>query len=129
MSSRRDRRRKKGSRNRSNKKNQEEKKRQVLGAAGSVTQEETQEQEKYLELHKYLKELRKFVLAEGKKDPTLKSTIGDYRRGITKCIGQLREGQGTAANRGQVCLPPQLITVSMSSSDHIIGNRDSRHSS
>lgn len=80
---------------------EEEKRRQALGARG-VTQEEVKEQERYLELHKYMKELRKFVLSEGKKDPALKSTIGDYRRGITKCIGQLREGQGTVANKGQV---------------------------
>lgn len=88
---------------------EEERKRQTIGGSRGVTQEEIKEQEQYLELHKYLKELRKFVLAEGKKDPTLKSTIGDYRRGITKCIGQLREGQGTAANKGQVSLPLQCF--------------------
>jgi nucleoporin GLE1 len=83
---------------------EEEKRRQTLGARGN-TAEEIKEQEQYLELHKYLKELRKFVLAEGKKDPALKSTVGDYRRAITKCIGQLREGQGNLANKGQVCFP------------------------
>ncbi|GAM41522.1 hypothetical protein TCE0_042f14703 [Talaromyces pinophilus] len=81
---------------------EEAKKQQTLGGARGVTREEIREQEQYLELHKYLKELRKFVLAEGKKNPALKTTIGDYRRAITKCIGQLREGQGTAANKGQV---------------------------
>lgn len=86
---------------------EEAKKQQTLGGVRGVTQEEIKEQEQYLELHKYLKELRKFVVAEGKKDPTLKTTIGDYRRAITKCIGQLREGQGTAANKGQVRLPLQ----------------------
>lgn len=80
---------------------EEEKRRQKLGAKNNTT-EEIEEQGRYLELHKYMKELRKFVLSEGKKDPALKSTVGDYRRGITKCIGQLREGQGTLANKGQV---------------------------
>lgn len=96
---------------------EEEKKRRTLGGAQGVTQEELEEQEKYLELHKYLKELRKFVVAEGKKNPTLKSTIGDYRRGITKCIGQLREGQGTAANKGQVRCHYNCLTLSQSNSD------------
>ncbi|EED24176.1 RNA export mediator Gle1, putative [Talaromyces stipitatus ATCC 10500] len=81
---------------------EEEIRRQTLGAGGGISQEEVKEQERYLELHKYMKELRRFVLAEGKKDPALKSTVGDHRRAITKCLGQLREGQGTAANKGQV---------------------------
>jgi nucleoporin GLE1 len=79
-----------------------EKQRQSLGA-NINTEQEIKEHEQYLKLHKYLKELRKYVLAEGKKDQTLKDTIGDYRRAIIKCIGQLREGQGAVANRGQVC--------------------------
>jgi nucleoporin GLE1 len=90
---------------------EEAKKQQTLGGARGVTREEIREQEQYLELHKYLKELRKFVLAEGKKNPALKTTIGDYRRAITKCIGQLREGQGTAANKGQVRLPLQWSRI------------------
>ena len=108
---------------------EEEKKRQTLGGARGVTQEEIKEQEQYLDLHKYLKELRKFVLAEGKKNPTLKSTIGDYRRGITKCIGQLREGQGTAANKGQVRLSLQCLTLLHRVLTNIIGSRDTRYTS
>ncbi|QKX55946.1 uncharacterized protein TRUGW13939_03045 [Talaromyces rugulosus] len=78
-----------------------EKQRQTLGA-NINTEQEIKEHEQYLELHKYLKELRKYVVAEGKKDQTLKNTIGDHRRAIIKCIGQLREGQGAIANKGQV---------------------------
>lgn len=79
-----------------------EKQRQSLGAKIN-TEQEIQEHQQYLELHKYLKELRKYVLAEAKKNQTLKDTIGDFRRAIIKCIGQLREGQGAVANKGQVC--------------------------
>lgn len=82
---------------------EDEKRRQSLGA-NINSEQEIEEHQRYLELHKYLKELRKYVQAEGKKNQTLKDTIGDYRRTIVKCIGQLREGQGTAANKGQVCV-------------------------
>ncbi|KAH8697372.1 putative RNA export mediator Gle1 [Talaromyces proteolyticus] len=78
-----------------------EKRRQTLGVQVN-TEQEVKEHERYLELHKYLKQLRKYVLDEAKKDQALKNTIGDYRRGITKCIGQLREGQGANANKGQM---------------------------
>lgn len=79
-----------------------EKRRQSLGAEIHTVQD-IEEHKRYLALHKYLKELRKYVITEGKKNQKLKDTIGDYRRTIIKCIGQLREGQGAAANKGQVC--------------------------
>lgn len=44
---------------------------------------------RYLELHKSLKQMREYVVTESKKLPDLKSKIGDWRREITKCMGQL----------------------------------------
>lgn len=71
--------------------------------AGKRSPEEVNEHQRYLDLHKYMKELRQFLANEGKNHPDLKEAIGKHRRAIVKCIGQLREGQGVGANRHQVC--------------------------
>lgn len=71
--------------------------------AGKRSSEEVNEHQRYLELHKYLKELRQFLTNEGKKYPDLKEAVGNHRRAIVKCVGQLREGQGAGANKHQVC--------------------------
>lgn len=52
------------------------------------------EHQRYLAIHKQLKELRKFMNAEGAKSPDLKKNMGDKRREIRKSVGQLRVGQG-----------------------------------
>lgn len=56
--------------------------------------------EKYLEIHKRLKQLRTFLTEHSKSDPQLKKKMGEMRRGIRKSVGQLTEGRG--ANRVQV---------------------------
>ena len=58
--------------------------------------------QRYLQIHQNLKKLRKNVREEGKKDAKLRQLIGDMRRSIVKCVGQLREGKG--ANFKQVRL-------------------------
>lgn len=70
-----------------------------LGAAHR-TPEEIDEHGRYLQLHYDLKMLRKNLTEQGKQNPELKQTMGDLRRTIVKCIGQLREGKG--ANKKQV---------------------------
>lgn len=58
------------------------------------------EHQKYLEIHQRLKGLRKAMASQAKQNPTLKTVMGDMRREIKKCVGQLRQGKGT--NRSQV---------------------------
>jgi nucleoporin GLE1 len=50
--------------------------------------------EKYLEIHKRLKQLRAFVTEHAKQDPDLKKKMGEMRRVIRKSVGQLTEGRG-----------------------------------
>lgn len=49
---------------------------------------------RYLEIHARLKDLRKYMMAEAKTSPALKPVMGDMRRMIKKCVGQLTEGKG-----------------------------------
>jgi nucleoporin GLE1 len=53
--------------------------------------------DRYLEIHKSLKQLRSFVTEHAKQDPGLKKKMGEMRREIRKSVGQLTEGKG--ANR------------------------------
>lgn len=61
------------------------------GTTGLIApaQEREQLHMRYIELHKNLKKMREFVIAESKKNPALKSRLGDWRREIVKCMGQL----------------------------------------
>ncbi|MCJ1287857.1 hypothetical protein MMC26_007209 [Xylographa opegraphella] len=51
------------------------------------------EHDRYLHIHKSLKEFRKFMSDQGKQNPTLKTQMGDMRRIIKKCVGQLTSGK------------------------------------
>ncbi|KAL8948082.1 MAG: hypothetical protein Q9222_005700 [Ikaeria aurantiellina] len=55
------------------------------------------EHQRYLAIHKNLKDLRQFMAQQAKQDSKLKSRMGDMRRDIRKSIGQLREGKGVNA--------------------------------
>lgn len=48
--------------------------------------------DRYIEVHKNLKELRKFVSQQAKTNPALKARMGDMRRDIRKSFGQLTSG-------------------------------------
>lgn len=52
------------------------------------------EHQRYIEIHQNLKQLRKFMMAEAQKQPPFKQRMGDFRREIKKCVGQLIEGKG-----------------------------------
>lgn len=58
------------------------------------------EHNRYLEIHRALKELRKFMATQAKQNAQLKASMGDMRREIRKSVGQLRDGKG--ANKVQV---------------------------
>ena len=60
------------------------------------------EHSRYLEIHRALKGLRKFMMTQAKQNAQLKGAMGDMRREIRKSVGQLRDGKG--ANRVQVFL-------------------------
>jgi nucleoporin GLE1 len=57
--------------------------------------------DRYAVIHKNLKVLRKGMLEQAKSNPALKSRMGDMRREIRKCVGQLTGG-GVGVNRQQV---------------------------
>ncbi|KAL8860900.1 MAG: hypothetical protein Q9178_002655 [Gyalolechia marmorata] len=65
----------------------------------SLDPEREKEHQRYLEIHKTLKELRRFMVQQAKQNPKLKAAMGDMRRGLRKSVGQLREGR--AANTKQ----------------------------
>lgn len=75
---------------------------QKLGA-GRLTAQEVSVQERYAALHQTLKEMRRNLRNVGKENPVVKKAMGDMRRSIKKCVGQLRDGKGT--NKKQVCPP------------------------
>ncbi|KAF7944375.1 hypothetical protein EAE96_010772 [Botrytis aclada] len=53
--------------------------------------------ERYLEIHKNLKQLRQYLVTEGKQNIPFKKMLGDYRRAIRQTVGQLTGERG--ANR------------------------------
>lgn len=69
-----------------------------------LTEAEIKVQERYVELHKTLKQMRQWLRNVAKENAPAKQAMGDMRRSIKKCVGQLRDGKG--ANRQQVCNSP-----------------------
>ncbi|PNS19873.1 Tetratricopeptide repeat protein 1 [Sphaceloma murrayae] len=55
----------------------------------ALQQELEQVHARYIEMHKRLKEMRQHIIAESRKIPALKTKLGDWRREIVKCMGQL----------------------------------------
>lgn len=53
--------------------------------------------ERYVEIHKNLKQLRQYLVNEGKQNIPFKKMLGDYRRAIRQTVGQLTAEKG--ANR------------------------------
>lgn len=78
------------------------------------------EHQKYIEIHQNLKKLRKMVKQGVQHDSKLKERIGDMRREIKKCVGQLISGKG--ANKApasfQTFLHEQLINHTTAPSTH-----------
>lgn len=76
--------------------------RQQKAGGRGLTPEEINIQERYVALHKTLKDMRSWLRDFGKKEPAIKQAMGDMRRSIKKSVGQLRDGKGT--NKQQVRL-------------------------
>lgn len=66
---------------------------------------------RYLAIHRNLKELRKFMMAEARKNLRFKQRMGDMRRGIKASVGQLTEGKG--ANKIPVILTKPFVYISL----------------
>ncbi|EFR01537.1 hypothetical protein MGYG_04540 [Nannizzia gypsea CBS 118893] len=62
---------------------------QGISGASYRTQQEIQEHDRYLKLHAHLKEFRTYMRAQTKTNALLKQHMGDMRRTIRKCVGQL----------------------------------------
>lgn len=52
------------------------------------------EHNRYIEIHRNLKDLRKFMMTEARKEGVLKQQMGNMRREIKKSVGQITEGKG-----------------------------------
>ena len=85
---------------------QEQQKQQQGAKHRGQTDEEARVHDRYRQLHQQLKKFRAYLVDQAKTNKILKQTMGDARRAITKCVGQIREGPG--ANRGQAS-PRQLL--------------------
>lgn len=84
-----------------------EKAKQLTGSASQSSHppaasnpEREAEHRRYIAIHRSLKELRHFLTSEASKFPQVKQQMGEMRRELKKCIGQLTEGKG--ANKGPV---------------------------
>ncbi|PYI19364.1 GLE1-domain-containing protein [Aspergillus violaceofuscus CBS 115571] len=77
---------------------QAERQRRVGG--GRLTEDEVKIHTRYVELHQHLKKFRQYLKDESKTNAVVKQNMGDIRRSIKKCVGQLRETKG--GNKTQI---------------------------
>ncbi|KAL1839343.1 hypothetical protein VTJ49DRAFT_1611 [Mycothermus thermophilus] len=71
--------------------------------------------DRYIEVHKNLKLLRKSVMEQAKTNPALKARLGDMRREIRKSVGQLTVASGVAGvNKVQQQKINQLLREALS---------------
>ncbi|KAL4755027.1 hypothetical protein BDW72DRAFT_86136 [Aspergillus terricola var. indicus] len=75
--------------------------RQKQLGGGRLSEEEIKTHQRYVELHQHLKKFRQYLRDQGKSNPIIKQNMGDMRRSIKKCVGQLREGKGVNKNQTQ----------------------------
>lgn len=76
---------------------------QTFSGEARRTPNEIAEHRRYLELHKSLKTFRQGMVEETKTNPVLKQHMGDMRRAIKKCVGQLLT-EDKVANKKPVSL-------------------------
>lgn len=60
----------------------------------AINAEWAAEHKRYLEIHRHLKDLRKFMIKTAKERPELKEDMGNMRRAIKKSVGQLNKTKG-----------------------------------
>ncbi|KAL8741307.1 MAG: hypothetical protein Q9190_006070 [Brigantiaea leucoxantha] len=66
--------------------------------------------ERFREIHRKLKELRKYMADQARQNTTLKDRMGDMRREIKKSVGQLTEGKGANKQQRIVKLLKEAVT-------------------
>jgi len=69
----------------------------LIATATTANSTEEAEHRRYLEIHRKLKEFRKYMVEQSKQNAQLKERMGDFRRTIRKCVGQLTGGQAANA--------------------------------
>lgn len=74
------------------------------GATSSLAEREALHA-RYLDLHKRMKAMREYVVTEGKKNPALTKTIGQWRRLLYTAMGQMTTEKG--GHKGSVSHPSQ----------------------
>ncbi|KAN0069969.1 hypothetical protein V8E54_012275 [Elaphomyces granulatus] len=87
-----------------------------------LPQSEINAHQRYLQVHQNLKGLRKNLREEGKKNASFRQLIGDMRRSIVKCVGQLREGKN--ANKNQIQEIRNVLNKGASFSEPFVDVRD-----
>ena len=80
----------------------------ITSSTGHLNPERVAEHLRYLDIHKNLKTLRGNVALEGNRNKSFKAAIGDSRRTIRKCVGQITDVKG--ANSKPVSTSATAIT-------------------
>ncbi|KAI9796467.1 MAG: hypothetical protein M1833_006135 [Piccolia ochrophora] len=80
-----------------------------------VNQERLKQHASYVELHKRLKQFRKYMMDSAKQNPPFKKMMGDMRREIRKCVGQLTDVRG--ANKAQLNQVMSLLRTAAQDTD------------
>lgn len=83
---------------------------QGISGLNHRTPQEIQEHERYLKLHAHLKEFRSYMKAQTKSNALLKQHMGDMRRTIRKCVGQLVAEDKTANQKPVRNSAPRLLS-------------------
>ncbi|KAK2738885.1 hypothetical protein FQN57_006901 [Myotisia sp. PD_48] len=68
---------------------QKEQAESTISVISHRTPQEIASQQRYTELHRHLKSFRRYMLDQAKSNPIIKQNMGDMRRTIRKCVGQL----------------------------------------
>ncbi|KAI1433364.1 GLE1-domain-containing protein [Xylaria sp. CBS 124048] len=68
--------------------------------------------DRYVVIHQNLKKLRAYLLEQAKSLPALKARMGDMRRELRKCLGQIVTEKG--GNRKQIAMIQALLQESLS---------------
>jgi nucleoporin GLE1 len=96
--------------------------RQKQLGAGRLSEQELKVHQRYVELHQHLKKFRQYLRDQSKSNPIVKQHMGEMRRSIKKCVGQLREGKGV--NKVQVSSVSSCILVHVRLTMHSIDPRN-----
>jgi nucleoporin GLE1 len=87
--------------------------------AQAPTPREPPPPDRYQIIHKNLKDLRRSMVEQAKSNPALKNRMGDMRREVRKCVGQLVHGGALGQNKPQV----RDIYINPTTTQHVPTNQ------